>query len=75
MKAIEVLQGVKRSMKAKGYVDFNVYDKAENVYGNTDSTRYLFSDGSILSFMIESKIYVAWSIYENLRGQGETFQA
>jgi hypothetical protein len=75
MKAIQVLQGIKRSIGAKGYVDFNVYDKAENVHGNPDSTRYLFNDGSILSFMHTSKLYVAWSIYENLRGQGETFQA
>lgn len=75
MKAIEVLQGIKRSVNAKGYIDFNVYDKAENVYSNPESTRYHFNDGSVLSFMYESKLYVAWSIYENMRGQGETFQA
>ncbi len=75
MKAIEVLQGVKRSMKAKGYVDFNLYDKAESVSFNTALTRYHFNDGSILSFMTQSKLYVAWSTYEDMRGQGETFQA
>jgi len=75
MKAIEVLQGIKRSMTKKGYVDFSVYDKAENVYSDPASTRYHFGDGSILSFMHESKNYIAWSIYENMRGKGETFQA
>ena len=75
MRAVEVLQGVKRSMLAKGYVDFNVYDKAENVFSDDISTRYVFNDGSILSFFYESKIYKAWSIYENMRGKGETVQA
>jgi hypothetical protein len=75
MKAIEVLNGIKRSVNAKGYVDFNVYDKAENVYSDRFSTRYCFNDGSILSFKHDSKKYVAWSIYETMRGKGETFQA
>lgn len=75
MKSLTVLQGLKSLLKSQKPWTAYLLDESERVYRHDNVVRYSFEDGSMLSHSLEQNEWHAWSIYENLRGQGEIYQA